>query len=173
MEAEMNAPVTIPSDVDLALLLADQRAAFLSAGAPSFEQRKADLSKLKKAVLALRQEFAVAIDADFGHRPAYETAIMEVMPIIQGIDYLRARLRRWMRQQRRHVPLHALPGKARVLYQPLGVVGIVSPWNFPLGLSLMPVATAIAAGNRVMLKPSELTPATTALMASMLGDIFP
>jgi coniferyl-aldehyde dehydrogenase len=124
-------------------------------------------------VLAYRKEFEAAIDTDFGHRPVYETAIMEVMPIIQGIDYLRAHLRRWMRPQRRRVPLHALPGKARVLYQPLGVVGIVSPWNFPLGLSLMPVATAIAAGNRVMLKPSELTPATTALMASMLSDIFP
>ena len=65
------------------------------------------------------------------------------------------------------------PGRARVVYQPLGVVGIMSPWNFPVGLSLMPLATAIAAGNRAMIKPSEFTPATSDLLAKMLGEIFP
>lgn len=167
----MNAPAT--STVGLASLLERQRAAFLREGAPTFDQRMGDLTKLKKAVLARREEFAASVEADFGSRSAYETAIMEIVPIVQGIDYLRRHLNKWMRPQRRHVPLYALPGRARVLYQPLGVVGIVSPWNFPLGLALMPLATAIAAGNRAMLKPSELTSATTELMAKMLRDIFP
>jgi coniferyl-aldehyde dehydrogenase len=168
----MNAPAII-NEVGLTSILARQRAAFLQEGPPTFDQRMADLAKLKDAVLARRKDFEAAIDADFGHRPAYETAILELVPTIQGIGYLRHRLKGWMRPQRRHVPLHAMPGSARVLYQPLGVIGIVSPWNFPLGLALTPLATAIAAGNRAMLKPSELTPATTELMAKMLRDIFP
>jgi coniferyl-aldehyde dehydrogenase len=172
MEAEMNAHMKATSEVNLTSLLDGQRAAFLREGPPTFNQRMADLAKLKEAVLARREDFEAAIDADFGHRAAYETAIMELVPTIQGIDYLRRHLKGWMRARHRHVALHALPGRARVIYQPLGVVGIVSPWNFPLGLALTPLATAIAAGNRAMLKPSELTPATTELMAMMLREIF-
>jgi coniferyl-aldehyde dehydrogenase len=163
----------LTAEIGLTSILAKQRAAFLRDGSPTYEQRTADLAKLKEAVLARRKDFEAAIDADFGHRAAYETAIMEIVPIVQGIDYLRRHLKKWMRPQRRHVALYALPGRARVLYQPLGVVGIVSPWNFPLGLALTPLATAIAAGNRALLKPSELTPATTELMAKTLRDIFP
>ena len=168
----MNAHVKATSEVNLTSLLESQRAAFLQEGPPTFDQRMADLAKLKEAVLARRKDFEAAIDADFGHRSAHETAIMELVPTIQGIDYLRHHLKGWMRARRRHVALHAFPGRARVIYQPLGVVGIVSPWNFPLGLALTPLATAIAAGNRAMLKPSELTPATTELMAKMLHEIF-
>lgn len=169
----MNAPATRTGAVGLTSLLERQRAAFLREGAPTFDQRMADLTKLKKAVLARREEFAASVNADFGSRSAYETAIMEIVPVVQGIDYLRRHLKKRMRPQRRHVALYALPGKARVLYQPLGVVGIISPWNFPLGLALTPLATAIAAGNRAMLKPSELTPTTSELMAKMLSEIFP
>ena len=94
------------------------------------------------------------------------------MALVQGINYLRRNLKGWMRPQKRHVAMQFRPGHARVVYQPLGVVGIMSPWNFPVGLSLMPLATAIAAGNRAMIKPSELTPATSDLLAKMLGEIF-
>jgi coniferyl-aldehyde dehydrogenase len=95
------------------------------------------------------------------------------MALVQGINYLTRNLKGWMRPQKRHVEMQFRPASARVVYQPLGVVGIMSPWNFPLGLSLMPLATAIAAGNRAMIKPSEFTPATSDLMAEMLGEIFP
>jgi coniferyl-aldehyde dehydrogenase len=178
MEAEMNAhvmtgEVKLTSEVNLTSLLERQRAAFLREGPPTFVRRIADLAKLKEAVLARRKDFEATIDADFGHRPAQETAILELVPTIQGIDYLRTHLRRWMLPRRRHVAIHLLPGSAKLLYQPLGVVGIVSPWNYPVGLCLMPLATAIAAGDRVMLKPSEFTPRTTELMATMLGEIFP
>lgn len=93
--------------------------------------------------------------------------------MIQGIDYLHRKLPRFMRSERRHVPIHLQPARAFVSYQPLGVIGILSPWNYPLSLAWMPLATALAAGNRVMLKPSELTPACSELLARMLGELFP
>ena len=167
----MNAPITKPVD-SLNALLAKQRSAFARDGAPSYETRMGDLAALKKAVLARRSQFEQAISEDFGSRSPYETALMEIMPTVQGIDYLRRHLKKWMRPKHRDVALHTQPGRAMIVYQPLGVIGIVAPWNFPMGLALTPLATALAAGNRAMIKPSELTPATSALMAQMLADIF-
>ena len=99
--------------------------------------------------------------------------MMEVLGVVQGIDYLDRNLRRFMRPIRRHIALHQRMGSNHIEYQPLGVVGVISPWNYPVNLSLMPVVTAIAAGNRVMLKPSKFTPATNAVIASMISEIFP
>ena len=163
----------VPAQSDLTDILARQRAAFLRDGTPTFAARMADLAKLKKAVRAHLPEFAKTLDADFEGRSAKETAILEGMALVQGINYLRRNLKAWMRPQKRHVEMHFFPGRSRVVYQPLGVVGIMSPWNFPIGLSLMPLATAIAAGNRAMIKPSEMTPATTDLLSRMLAGIFP
>jgi coniferyl-aldehyde dehydrogenase len=98
---------------------------------------------------------------------------MEIMPTVHGIDYLRRNVRRWMRPRARRVALQFRPGTARIVLQPLGVVGIVSPWNYPMSLCLMPLATAIAAGNRAMLKPSEHTPKTSDLLGAMLRETFP
>ena len=113
------------------------------------------------------------LDADFEGRSAKETAILEGMALVQGINYLRRNLE-GVDASAEAARGNALPpGRARVVYQPLGVVGIMSPWNFPVGLSLMPLATAIAAGNRAMIKPSEMTPATTDLLSRMLAEIFP
>lgn len=172
----MNAYVDIPTNaaaIGLSELLARQRAAFLREGPPTASARKADLLKLKNAVRTRLPELAKALDADFQGRSVNESSILEGVPLVQGINYLHRNVGRWMRPERRHVSLHFMFGRARVAYQPLGVVGIMSPWNFSLGLSLMPLATAIAAGNRVILKPSEMTPATSALLATMLGEIFP
>jgi coniferyl-aldehyde dehydrogenase len=168
----MNVQVNMPANLSLSDILAKQRTSFISAGVPSLKQRLDSLLKLKKSILALRTEYEEAISADFGNRSRFETAVMEIMPVTQGIDYLRKHLHRWMRPQSRHVALQFRPARAKVVMQPLGVVGIVSPWNYPLALCLTPLATALAAGNRVMIKPSEYTPRTTALMASMLGGIF-
>lgn len=156
----------------LAALLAAQRAAFLRDGTPTLTRRRADLARLKVAVLARRKAIEAALKADFGHRSTYETALMEVLSLVQGINYQRRRLRRWMRPERRHVPLHFQPASAWVQYQPLGVIGILSPWNFPVSLALMPLATALAAGNRAMIKPSEFTPATSALLAELVAETF-
>jgi coniferyl-aldehyde dehydrogenase len=169
----MNAHVVIPVANSLTEILARQRAVLLRDGAPTLAARKADLNKLKHAVRARLPEFEKTLNSDFQGRSAKETAILEGVALVQGINYLRRNLKGWMRPQKRHVDMQFMPGRARVVYQPLGVVGIMSPWNFPIGLSLMPLATAIAAGNRAMIKPSEFTPATSDLLARMLGQIFP
>lgn len=152
--------------------LSRQRAAFFCDGPPTLGQRKADLLKLKAAILARQGEIEQALRADFGHRSPHETAIMELLPLIQGINYQCRQLRRWMRPEKRHVPIHFQPARAWVSYQPRGVVGIMAPWNYPMSLALMPLATAIAAGNRAMIKPSEFTPASSALLVQMLSETF-
>lgn len=171
LEMSMSAIATVDNRLDQ--ILANQRKAFLRDGAPSFSQRSADLKKLRGAIVARRREIEDALDADFGHRSRHETAIMEVLVLVQGIDYLHRNLRRFMRPTRRNVAWPMRFASARVEYQPLGVVGVLAPWNYPFSLALMPLATAIAAGNRVMIKPSEFTPATSDLLARMLADIFP
>jgi len=154
-------------------LLARQRAAFLRDGAPSLAERRANLDRLRAAVIARREVLEAALVADFGHRSRHETAIMEILPLTWGIDYLQKNLRRFMRRERRHVALHMRLARAYVEYQPLGVIGIVAPWNYPLSLALIPLATALAAGNRAMIKPSELTPATSDAMAALVAETFP
>jgi coniferyl-aldehyde dehydrogenase len=165
---------TQPTDAErFGHILQVQRAAYLRDGAPSLVKRRNDLKRLKAALLERRGAIEEAIDADFGNRSRHETAMMEVLGVVQGIDYLVRHLRRFMRPTRRHIALYMRSGSNHVEYQPLGVVGVISPWNYPVNLSLMPVVTAIAAGNRVMLKPSKFTPATNALLASIIGECFP
>jgi coniferyl-aldehyde dehydrogenase len=168
----MTAHVLVKDEFLLSGILSRQRAAFRRDGLRSLAQRKADLGKLKAAVLTRRQEIEEALNADFGNRSAYETRIMELVPVVQTINYLRRNLKKWMRPERRRVAVHFIPGRSYVVYQPLGVIGIVSPWNYPLSLALMPLATALAAGNRVMLKPSELAPATTAFLKQLVQDLY-
>lgn len=171
----MNAVTLTPltTETSLAGTLARQRAAFLRDGPPTPAARRADLKKLRAAVLARRTEIEHAIDADFGHRSRHETAMAEIMTLVQGIAYLSRNLRRFMAPERRHVALTFRFASARIEYQPLGVIGIIAPWNYPLGLALMPLATAIAAGNRAMIKPSELTPRTSDLLKRLLAETFP
>ena len=124
-------------------------------------------------MLESRPGIEAAVNSDFGHRSKHETAIMELVALKTGIDYLHDNLRDFMRPAQRNVAATFRLGSARIEYQPLGVVGVMAPWNYPLSLALMPLATAIAAGNRVMIKPSELTPATSTLLASLLAETFP
>lgn len=153
-------------------LLDRQRAAFLRDGPPALAQRRELLAALRQAILDHRVPLAEALDRDFGNRARQETEYLELVPLIQGIDYLQRHLRKFMRPERRGTGLTFWPASNRVERQPLGVIGIVSPWNYPVALALMPLATAFAAGNRAMIKPSELTPATTAVMAEMMEKAF-
>ncbi len=162
-----------PTSEELYAILTNQRSAFLHDGSPTLEQRRADLKKFKLAMIARRKEIEEAVNTDFGHRSKHETAIVEIISVIEGIKYLSSNLKNFMKPSKRHVALHMRFGNARVEYQPLGVVGVIAPWNYPINLSLMPVVTAIAAGNRVMLKPSKVTPATNAVIAAMFDEIFP
>ncbi|WP_304641242.1 coniferyl aldehyde dehydrogenase [Pseudomonas sp.] len=150
-----------------------QRIAFRALPMPDAASRSAQLKALKAALIAHQQALISAVDSDFGRRSADETRLAELLPSVEAIRYTLRHLKRWMRPSRRRVGLAFQPGAAQVIYQPLGVVGIIVPWNYPLFLALGPLITALAAGNRVMLKMSESTPATSAALASMLSTVFP
>ena len=150
-----------------------QRAAFLRAGAPSLQQRRADLKKLGDAISRNSDRLAAAISADFGNRSRHETELGEVFPAQSAIRNTLHHLSSRMRPKRVSVGLELVPAAARILYQPVGVVGIISPWNYPFNLAIVPLVAALAAGNRAMLKPSELTPRTSDFLADLLGGLFP
>ena len=133
------------------------RAAHL-AHIPSYGERIAALERLEQAVRRHSDELVAACSADFGRRAPLETLGSDVLVSLDEIKHARKHLRRWMKSERRAVNLSFLPARGEVRYPPLGVVGIVSPWNYPFQLVIVPLANAIAAGNRVMIKPSEFTP---------------
>jgi len=151
---------------------ARMKAAHRSDPMPSCEQRMAWLDKLLGIIRQYRNEIAEAISDDFGHRSLHETQIAEIFTLITGIRYIKKNLKSWMRPTARHVMLPMRPASARVFPQPLGVVGVIAPWNYPFQLAIGPVAAALAAGNRVMLKPSEYTPRTALLLRRVIRDAF-
>ncbi|MEN3975553.1 coniferyl aldehyde dehydrogenase [Emcibacter sp. SYSU 3D8] len=150
-----------------------QRKAFLRDGPPSLADRKAHLAALAGQVRKYRDPMGEAVSEDFGNRSRHETLLAETMATIMSLKHSGKHLASWMAPSNR--PLNRLQhpfASARVHYQPLGVVGIMAPWNYPFQLSLVPVGQALAAGNRVMLKPSEFTPGVAALLARMLAEVF-
>ena len=126
------------------------------------------LRRLEQELLAERTSIVQAIDADFGGRSADETLVTEVLGVLNAARYARRRLRRWARPRRVRPDAPFWPARVRVVPQPLGVVGVVAPWNYPLLLALSPLVCALAAGNRIAVKPSELTPRTSAVIARLL-----
>jgi coniferyl-aldehyde dehydrogenase len=166
-------PVTADPHAKMRVTLETQRAAFLRAGAPSLAERRTDLARLAGAIRTESRRIADVISADFGHRSRHETELTEIFPVLSAIRHARAHLRRWMRPKRMPVGIELLPARAAILHQPVGVVGIISPWNYPLHLAIMPLIAALAAGNRVMLKPSELAPRTAEFLAEFLAGLFP
>ncbi|NWD72136.1 coniferyl aldehyde dehydrogenase [Pseudomonas gingeri] len=150
-----------------------QRRAYAAHPMPPAEQRRQGLDSLRQMLSDERQALIDAISQDFGNRSADETLLGELMPSLQGIHHARQHLKRWMKPSRRRVGLAFQPASAKVVYQPLGVIGVIVPWNYPLFLSIGPLVGALAAGNRVMLKLSEATPATGLLLKELLGRVFP
>jgi len=157
---------------DLNATLARVRAA-QRAQAPDYAQRMEDLARLRAAYAARIEEFAKAMGADFGRRSRHESLLSDGMTVLNEIDHLRRHLRGWMRPKRAAADWLFFPARTEVHYQPLGVVGVISPWNYPVNLALNPLAAAIAAGNHVMLKPSEHTPRTSDLLQDLLSKVFP
>jgi coniferyl-aldehyde dehydrogenase len=151
---------------------AAQRAAFASDMAPSLEARRERLTRILVLTEKHEKAIAEAISADFGHRSRHETDLTEIFLVLSGVRHMRRHVGRWMKARRVATPLHMLPGRSELIPQPLGVVGVISPWNYPFQLGMMPAAAAIAAGNRVMLKPSELTQRFSALLAEIVGQSF-
>ena len=158
---------------ELDRLFAAQRAAYTANPMPPAAQRQQWLKALRDMLSNERQALIDAISADFSHRSADETLLAELMPSLHGIHYASRHLKGWMKSSRRKVGMAFQPASAKVVYQPLGVVGIIVPWNYPLYLAIGPLVGALAAGNRVMLKLSESTPATGQLLKTLLGRIFP
>lgn len=149
-----------------------QRSAFAEDSFPDLSGRMERLARLEKLLRENEDAFAEAISADFGNRSKHETLIAETLFTLASISHVRKHLKRWMKPRRVGTTFHSLPGTSRIIPQPLGVIGIVSPWNYPLQLALAPAVAAIAAGNRVLIKPSELTPKFSDLLARLIADYF-
>ncbi|MCC5994986.1 MAG: aldehyde dehydrogenase family protein [Oceanicaulis sp.] len=149
-----------------------QKAAFEAERHRPVPERKADLKKLEAMVKARADDFAAAIDADFGRRSKAETAVAEAGFVIATAKHARKHLDRWAASKRKPVPPTMAPGKAYVRREPKGVAGIVSPWNYAMQLALAPLAAALAAGCRAMIKPSEFTPRTAELLQEVLAGLY-
>lgn len=156
----------------LAATLDTLRAAWLKQR-PDRAQRMADLERLAAAIKAKRETILEAINADFGRRSSIETLAADVMVTLEEIKHVRRHLKGWMKPRRAPINALFLPARGEIRFMPLGVIGIVAPWNYPFQLAIIPLVDAIAAGNHVMLKPSEFTPRTSALIRDLCADVFP
>lgn len=168
----MTPPLSPPDKFSLPEQLIRLRQACQANPMPSLAQRRTWLLGLKGALLAQRQALCDALALDYGQRSGYDSLIADILPCVMQIDYSLRRLKGWMRPERRHAGLLLAPARVEVHYQPLGVVGIMVPWNFPVMLSLGPLITALAAGNRAMIKLSEFTPHSNAVLRTLLETVF-
>jgi len=157
---------------DLETLFSALQAHAPAMGRTRAAQRIARLRALKKALYLHQPEAHAALRADL-NRAEPDTDLNEILPVTTSIDYTIRHLRRWMRPEKHGLPITLIPGSAEVVYESKGVVLIVSPWNFPINLCLVPLVYAVAAGNTVALKPSELSPATSAFLAKLIPTVFP
>ena len=174
----MNAPQSIPQleDIEARMIavLEAQRADYLKEGAVSAETRIDRLERGIDGLIKYQDKFVEALNIDFSCRPRQVTMLTDVAASIAGMKHAIKHLRKWMKGEKRPTmfPINLLGGRSRIEYQPLGVVGVIAPWNFPIYLAFGPLAGVLAAGNRAMVKPSEFTPATSAVMAEMVADTW-
>ena len=174
----MNRPINVLTANDpleaMQSILEQQRAAFLMQLPVSAHVRSDRLRRLGALLIRGADDLCDAMASDFGQRSRHVSKLTDIVYTLRNVRHARAHLKQWMRPSRRPLefPLRLLGADARVEYQPKGVVGIMSPWNFPVYLTLTPLAGVLAAGNRAMIKPSELTPATSALMAELVKQSF-
>jgi len=157
----------------LAELFERQKAAQALMPLPSAGERRASLEAIERLLRDNADALAKAVSEDFGGRSSHETQLLELFPSLETVRHARRHVKRWMRPERRATNLWFLPGRSRVMFQPLGLVGIVVPWNYPIYLAIGPMASALAAGNRVLVKMSESAPATGALFAKLVSNRFP
>lgn len=156
----------------LTQIFARQKSAFQAQSYPSYEQRKQHLQVLYQMLIDHQEDIAAAISRDFSNRSQDETRLFEIMTSLNGIKHSLKHLKKWMKPSTRDVGILFQPAKGYVLYQPVGVVGIIAPWNYPLFLAVGPLAQALAAGNRVMIKMSEFTPEFSALFQKLIASNF-
>ena len=153
-------------------LIEKQRAYFRTGATRDLRFRRECLKKLRRGIRDWQPRLCEALLADLGKNPA-ESYMSEIGMVLSGLSDTLSHLRRWAKAEHHFAPLAHFPSCCRVMKEPYGVALIIAPWNYPLLLSLDPLVAALAAGNTVILKPSELSPATTAVLAEMLGEIFP
>lgn len=151
-----------------------QRDAFTAARPEPLSVRKDRLKRVIAMMKETGEDFARAISRDFGHRSHEQSLMTDIMPSVTAAKYCLKHMDAWAKTEKRkpNFPLGLFGAKAELRYEPKGVVGVVSPWNFPVGLTIGPVAQAFAAGNRVMIKPSEFTEDTSALMKEVFARYF-
>ncbi|MGS0673733.1 coniferyl aldehyde dehydrogenase [Shewanella sp. 125m-1] len=168
----MNLHIDNKTAQPLSQMLIKQRSCYVNQPAPSYDARVEHLKSLKAAILNYQDQLVEALNRDYGNRSIDDSMISDIMPCINNINYSLKHLKKWMKPSSRHAGLLLAPAKIKVHYQPLGVVGIIVPWNFPIMLSVGPLITALAAGNRAMIKLSEFTPETNQVIKTMLSSIF-
>ena len=174
----MNAPQANPLNTDAEEKMLEtlrlQRESYLSEGEVSAETRIDRLDRTIDVLVANAEKISEAMNADFGCRPRQVNLMTDVTGSLENLKHAKKHLRKWMKAEKRPsmFPLGLLGGRSSIQYQPKGVVGVIAPWNFPLGMVFEPLAGVIAAGNRAMIKPSEFTPATSQLIDEMVSKTF-
>ncbi len=156
-------------------LLERQREDYLQEGVVSAATRQDRLERAISLLMAHQDRLVEAMSSDFGHRSSHQSLFTDIAGSVGPLRHAQKHLEKWMRPEKRKAgpfPLNVLGAKARVDYQPLGVVGVISPWNFPVNLTFTPLAGILAAGNRCIIKPSEYTPETSAVMAEIFPTVF-
>ena len=159
---------------DMRKMLDRQKKAHLNDGLVSNEVRQDRLERAVNVIKKNQEKFVDAMSADFGHRSRHQSLFSDIALSISPLRHAQKNLKRWRKSEKRSArfPLNLLGAKARIDYQPLGVVGLISPWNFPVNLTFAPLAGVLSAGNRVMIKPSEYTPETSNAMAKAISEEF-
>ncbi|MBF0203819.1 MAG: coniferyl aldehyde dehydrogenase [Desulfamplus sp.] len=149
-----------------------QQSAFYKKPMPSADERMDNLHRLEQGMLKYRTKLIAAANMDFGCRSEDETMLAEIIPSVEDIRYIRKNVKKWMKPSHRKTGILFKPAKAMVIYQPLGVVGIITPWNYPIYLSMGPLAGALGAGNRAIIRMSKNTPETAKTLQTMIREFF-
>lgn len=159
---------------DMQAILNKQRASFTAAMPENMAVRRDRIDRAIAMLLDHKDAFAKAVSADFGHRSIEQTLMTDIMPSVGALKHARKHMESWAKGQKRAptFPLGLIGAKAKVIYQPKGVVGILAPWNFPVGMVMVPMAGVLAAGNRAMIKPSEFTEEVSQLFADVVPQYF-
>lgn len=158
----------------LMAILEKQRASYLVSSGATAEERIDRLNRGVAMIKKYENDLVKALAADYGHRSAGQTKVIEIYPVISAFKHAAKHVRKWMKPERKHLPFSmAISGaKAWIFWQPKGVVGVISPWNYPVNLTFIPVACLLSAGNRAMIKPSRFTPRTSALFGEMIPQYY-
>ena len=159
---------------DMQKILDRQKRAYLNDGVVSNEVRHDRLERAVNVIKKNEEKLVDAMNGDFGHRSHHQSRFTDIASSIGPLRHAQKNLKRWRKSEKRSAmfPLSLFGAKARVDYQPLGVVGVISPWNFPVNLTFTPLAGVLSAGNRCMIKPSEYTPETSKAMAEAISEEF-